>query len=96
MARKPDAVQAMIRPHLSRRERQFFEALRAADGAVVPHTQIVAAMYGSDALPTDREALKVYVMKLRRKGYAITNLWGVGYALGVVGRCPTCGREPAD
>jgi hypothetical protein len=50
-------------------------------------------MYGSDALPTDRMALKVYALALRRKGYAIRNLRGVGYALGAVGRCPTCGRE---
>ena len=83
----------MTRPFLSRRERQFYEALLAADGGVVSHAQIIAAVYGPDALPTDLEGLKVHVMKLRRKGYAIRNIWGVGYALGAVGRCPTCGGE---
>lgn len=81
----------MTRPYLSRRERQLYEALRAEDGAVVSHDLLTAAMYGSDALPTDRNALKVYVLALRRKGYAIRNVWGVGYALGAVGRCPMCG-----
>ena len=83
----------MTRPYLAQRERQFYEALRAADGVVVSHAQIIAAVYGPDALPTDREGLKVYVMKLRRKGYAIRNIWGVGYALGAAGRCPTCGGK---
>lgn len=86
----------MTRPYLSRRERQVYEALRAADGAVVPHAQIIAAVYGPEALLTDRESLKVYAMRLRRKGYAIRNVWGVGYALGAVGRCPTCGGEMSD
>lgn len=86
----------MTRPYLSKRERQFYEVLRAADGGVVPHAQLIAAIYGPDALPIDRMALKVYALALRRKGYVIRNLWGVGYALGAAGRCPMCGREPAD
>jgi DNA-binding response OmpR family regulator len=86
----------MTRSYLSRRERQFYDVLRAADGAVVSHDQIIAAMYGSNALPGDRMALKVYALALRRKGYAIRNVWGVGYALGAVGRCPMCGGEMSD
>ena len=86
----------MTRPYLAKRERQLYEVLRAADGGVVSHAQIVAAIYGPDALPTDRQALKVYALALRRKGYAIRNVWGVGYALGAAGRCPMCGGGMSD
>ena len=86
----------MTRPHLTGRERQFYEALRAADGDVVSHARLIAAVYGPDALPGDKEGLKVLVLRLRRKGYSIGNLKGVGYAMGAVGRCPMCGGGMSD
>lgn len=96
MALEPDAVQAMTRPHLSRQERRLYAALLAADGVVVSHEQLVVAVYGPDALPSEQLGLKVLVLRMRRKGYSIGSLRGVGYSLGAVGRCPMCGREPAD
>ena len=79
---------------LTATERRLYEALHAADGALVPHRELLAAMYGDqpeyDA--SERSALKVYVYRLRRLGLAITNVKGAGYQLGST-RCPTCGTE---
>ena len=77
---------------LTATERRLYDALYAADGALVPSRELLAAMYGEqpeyDA--SERSALKVYVYHLRRKGLQITNVRGVGFALGST-RCPTCG-----
>ena len=92
MGRKPEPA-LVTRPYLSRRERQVYDVLRAAGGDVVSHARLIAAVYGPDALPGDREGIKVHVLRLRRKGYVIRNLRGEGYALGTDGRCPTCGGK---
>ena len=89
-------METVTRPYLTRQERRFYEPLRAADGDVVSHEQLVAAVYGPDALPGEELGLKVLVLRLRKKGYMIRNLHGVGYALGAVGRCPMCGGGMSD
>ena len=76
---------------LTATERRLYEALYAADGALVTHLELLAAMYGGEP-DYDASALKVYVYRLRRLGVEISNVHGVGYQLGST-RCPTCGTE---
>ena len=75
-------------------ERRLYHALVAADGALVPHRELLAAVYGDrpDYDGSERAVLKVYIYRLRHlHGLEIVNVPGVGYALGST-RCPTCGQ----
>ena len=80
------------RTELTATERRLYEAIYAADGALVPQQDLLLAMYGEkpEYDGSERASLKTYVYRLRRLGVEITNVWGVGYALGSK-RCPTCG-----
>jgi len=88
------AVQAVT--NLTATERRLYDALRQADGALVTHHELLAALFGQQPEydRCERQTLKVYVHRLRRQGVEITNVKGVGYALGSK-RCPTCGQERA-
>ena len=79
---------------LTATERRLYEALYAADGRLVPYRDLLVAIYGDqpDYDSSHRATLKTYIYLLRRLGVEITNVWGVGYALGSK-RCPTCGTE---
>jgi len=74
-------------------EQRLYDALYAADGRVVPHRELLVALYGeqSEYDSGHRNTLKTYVLRLRRLGVEITNVPGVGYTLGST-RCPTCGQ----
>jgi len=79
--------------NLTATERRLYEALVAADGALVPHRELLRVLFGEqpeyDSI--ERAAVKVYAHRLRRLGLQITNVRGVGYQLGST-RCPTCGQ----
>jgi DNA-binding response OmpR family regulator len=81
----------IARPYLTRRERQLYDLLRLAEGRVVTLAEIVADMYGATALDTDQSVVKSFVFRLRKKGIAVTNVPGQGYALGDLRLCPGCG-----
>lgn len=80
-------------PNLTAAERRLYEALYAADGAVVPHAALLVILFGEQPEydRIQRETAKTYIWRLRRKGVEITTVKGVGYALGSK-RCPTCGQ----
>ena len=66
-----------MNPYLTARERQFWYVLRAANG-LVTYEQLATAIFGED-LPATRKHIKVYVLRLRRKGYA-TGTLSLGHA----------------
>jgi len=80
--------------NLTAAERRLYDALRQADGALVTHRELLAALFGEQPEydRCERGTLKVYAHRLRLKGIELTNVHGVGYALGSK-RCPTCGQE---
>ena len=76
---------------LTASERRLYDALYAADGALVPQRDLLAALFGEREYDQgQRHEVKTYVYRLRRLGVQITTVKGVGYMLGST-RCPTCG-----
>ena len=81
-----------MKPHLRPAERRTLEVLRRAGGLVI-YEELTTALYGADHLASDRDIPKTFIYRLRRKGYAIETVKGVGYILGENPPCPMCGRE---
>ena len=81
-----------MKPHLTGKERRVLTLLREA-GGLITHEELMTALYGGNYLVTDRLIVKTYIHRLRRKGYPITNVKGVGFILGANPPCPVCGRE---
>ena len=79
---------------LTQTEQRLYDALLAANGRLVTHDALLAAMYGEQEQfdSSHRSQLKIYVYRLRHlKGVEITNVRSIGYALAPLSVCPACG-----
>jgi DNA-binding response OmpR family regulator len=81
-----------VKPYLTARERQIVLILEEA-GRLVTLEKLLTALYGPDYLASNRLTLNTYIHRLRRKGYPIVTVRGIGFILGDDLPCPICGRE---